>query len=46
MLDNLPPLDLPRDQDRTEVKTAAASPADREPPPSALPGPVEATANP
>jgi len=46
MLDNLPPLDLPRDQQaRTDVKTAAASAADRDRAPSALPGPVEATAN-
>ncbi len=45
MLDNLPPLDLPRDQSRSEVKTAAASPADREPEPSVLPAPVEAAAN-
>jgi hypothetical protein len=44
MLDNLPPLDLPRDQARTDLNTAAASAADRDGAPSTLPGPVEPTA--
>jgi protein tyrosine phosphatase (PTP) superfamily phosphohydrolase (DUF442 family) len=43
MLDNLPPLDLPRDQTRSDVNTAAASASDRAPTPATLPPPVEAT---
>jgi protein tyrosine phosphatase (PTP) superfamily phosphohydrolase (DUF442 family) len=41
MLDNLPPLDLPRDAARADVKTAAASPTENDPAPSNLPAPVE-----
>jgi hypothetical protein len=41
MLDNLPPLDLPRDLTRSDVKPAAASPAESEPVTALLPAPVE-----
>jgi protein tyrosine phosphatase (PTP) superfamily phosphohydrolase (DUF442 family) len=41
MLDNLPPLDLPRDVTRSDVKTAAASPAETESVAATLPAPVE-----
>ena len=45
LLDNLPPLDLPRDDARSEVKTTSVSPADPAPTPVVLPTPVETTAS-
>jgi protein tyrosine phosphatase (PTP) superfamily phosphohydrolase (DUF442 family) len=43
LLDNLPPLDLPRDEGRSEIKMTSAPTADLQAQPAASPTPVEAS---